>query len=86
MLLEFAIANDLGVSNTWFKKRDSHLISSGHSTQIDYVLYHKSFSSAISNVKVILNEKCAKQMDRRNQEIVGENCVRNDTGELVHTD
>ena len=28
----------------------------------------------------------AKQMDRRSQDIVGENCVRNDAGELALTD
>ena len=32
-----------------------------HSTQFDYILYTKSFSSAISNVKVIPNEECVKQ-------------------------
>ena len=36
-MLEFAIANELRVGNTWFKKRNSHLVtysSGGHSTQI----------------------------------------------------
>ena len=42
-ILEFALANDLRVGNTWFKKRDSYLItySSGdYKTQIDYILFH----------------------------------------------
>ena len=30
--------------------------------------------------------RIAKQMDRRNQDIIGENCVHNDAGELVLTD
>ena len=63
-ILEFAVANGLRVGNTWYKKRDSHLItysSGGHSTQIDYILYPKRFSSAVSNVKVIPNEECVQQ-------------------------
>ena len=64
MILEFALANDLRVGNTWFKKRDSHLItySSGdYKTQIDYILFHKNFSKAVSNVMVIPNEECVQQ-------------------------
>lgn len=56
MMLEFATANGLRVGNTWFKKRDSHLItysSGGNSTQLDYILYRKSFSRAVTNIKVI---------------------------------
>ena len=55
-ILEFATANGLRIGNTWFKKRNSHLItysSGGCSTQLDYILYRKSFSRAVSNVKVI---------------------------------
>ena len=38
------------------------LFNSGdYSTQLDNILYHKSFSSAASNVKVIANEECVKQ-------------------------
>ena len=63
-VLDFATANGLRVGNTWFRKRDSHLItysSGGHSTQLDYILYRKSFSSAVSNVKVIPTEEAAQQ-------------------------
>ena len=63
-ILEFAVANGLRVGNTWFKKSDSHLItynSGDNSTQLDYILYRKNFSSAVSNVKVIPNEECVKQ-------------------------
>ena len=55
-MLEFATANDLRVGNTWFKKRDSHLVtysSGGNQTQIDYILYRRGFSRFVSNVKVI---------------------------------
>ena len=61
---ELSIANGLRVSNTLFKERDSHLFtytSGDHSTQLDYLLYPKNFSSAVSNVKVIPNEECIKQ-------------------------
>ena len=30
--------------------------------------------------------RIAKQMDHRNQDIIGENCVRNNAGELALTD
>ena len=39
-ILEFAIAHDLVVANSFFKKSDAHLItfqSGGHNTQIDFV-------------------------------------------------
>nr|GEV94762.1 hypothetical protein [Tanacetum cinerariifolium] len=42
-ILEFATAHDLVVANSFFKKRDAHLItfqSGGHNTQIDYLLVH----------------------------------------------
>ena len=63
-ILEFAVAHDLLVGNTLFKKRDSHLItySSGNlRTQIDYILYRKSFRGAVRNVKVIPSEECVQQ-------------------------
>ena len=63
-ILEFAVANDLRVGNTWFTKRDSHLItySSGdHRTQIDYILYRRNLSWAVKDVKVIPNEECVQQ-------------------------
>ena len=63
-LLEFALANDLVVGNTCFRKRVSHLVtysSSNHSTQIDYILYRKSFRKAVNDVKVIPTEECVQQ-------------------------
>ena len=63
-LLEFALANDLVVGNTCFRKRVSHLVTysfSNHSTQIDYILYRKSFRKAVKDVKVIPTEECVQQ-------------------------
>lgn len=63
-ILEFAIANELLVGNTLFKKRDSHLItySSGdHRTQIDYILFRRCIRGTVSNVKVIPAEECVQQ-------------------------
>ena len=54
----------VSASETPGSKRETRLItysSGGDSTQIDYILYHKSFSSAVRNVKVIPNEECVKQ-------------------------
>ena len=60
------MANDLVVGNTRFTKRESHLATycSGiHKTQIDFILYHKSFRTAVYNVKVIPSEECAQQLN-----------------------
>ena len=63
-LLEFAMANDLVVGNSVFEKRPKHLVTyqSGEvTTQIDYLLYRRSFRRHVTNVKVILGEECASQ-------------------------
>ena len=63
-LLEFALANDLVVENTCFRKRVSNLVtysSSNHSTQIDYIIFRKSFRKAVNDVKVIPTEECIQQ-------------------------
>ena len=63
-LLEFAVANQLVVSNSWFKKKFENLVtyqSRECKTQIDYILYKRSFRKMISNVKVIVGEECATQ-------------------------
>ena len=62
-LLEFALANDLIVGNTCFRKRESHLViysSSKHSTQIDYMLYRKSFWKAVNDVKTNPTDECVQ--------------------------
>ena len=61
-VLEFAFANELVVGNTWFKKKPKHLVTykSGNAdTQIDFILYRRSFRKQVSNVKVILGEEIA---------------------------
>ena len=63
-ILEFALANDLLVGNTRYIKRDSHLItyhSGDNKSQVDYVLYPRSFRRSVTNVKVIPGEECASQ-------------------------
>ena len=62
-IMEFTFANGLCVTNTSFKKGDRHLItysSDGDSTRIYYILYRKSFNSAVNNVKLIPNEQWIK--------------------------
>ena len=63
-ILEFAFANELVFGNTWFKKKPKHLVtyqSGVAATQIDFILYWRSFRRQVSNVKVILGEECASQ-------------------------
>ena len=63
-VLEFSIANNLVVANSWFKKRSEHLVTyqSGlYSTQIDYMLCKRRLLKYVSNVKVVPGEKCASQ-------------------------
>ena len=52
------------VGNSWFKKRFEHLVtyqSRDCKTQIDYILYKRSFRKMVSNVKVIFGKECATQ-------------------------
>ena len=52
------------VGNTWFKKKPEHLVtyqSGNAATQIDFILYRRSFRKQVSNVKVILGEEWASQ-------------------------
>ena len=63
-LLDFAVAHDLVIGNTLFKKRNSYLItyaSGDHETQVDYILFHKGLRKYIRNVKVIPGEECLTQ-------------------------
>ena len=63
-ILEFAFANELVVGNTWFKKKPEHPVtyqSGNAATQIDFILYRRSFRKQVSNVKVILGEEIAPQ-------------------------
>ena len=52
------------VNNTYFKKRQSHLItyeSGPHSTQISYILSRKEHLKMVKDVKVIPGEECMTQ-------------------------
>ena len=63
-ILKFAMTNNLFVSSTCFMKRESHLVtynSGGSKSQVDFILYRKTFKSMVKNVKVIPGEECALQ-------------------------
>ena len=63
-LLDFASAHDLMVVNTFFNKKDHHLItfqSGGRKTQIDYALVRQGDRSRCRNCKVLPTEKVASQ-------------------------
>jgi hypothetical protein len=63
-ILEFALANDLILGNTCFKKPDKHLItyrSGDAATQIDFILFRKSMRNLVLDVKVIPGEEIALQ-------------------------
>ena len=61
-ILEYALAYDLFLGNTCFKKRDSHLItyrSGNTATQIDFVLFRKSLRKLVMDMKAIPGEEVA---------------------------
>ena len=63
-LLEIAEATDITVVNTWFKKRQSHLItykSGQNETQIDYILVRKEDKRLVMDCKVIPGEPVVTQ-------------------------
>ena len=63
-VLEFSVANNLVVANSWFKKRSEHLVTyqSGlYSPQIDYMLCRRRLLKYVTNLKVISDEECAFQ-------------------------
>ena len=63
-VLEFAVANDFVIGNTFFVKRDSHLITyqSGNAkTQIDFILLRKRNLKMAKDIKVIRSEECVPQ-------------------------
>ena len=58
------MANVLPIGNTWFKKRYSPLITYNSGSPLNPAWLHtlsKSYSSVVSDVKVIPNEECNKQ-------------------------
>ncbi|GJX72808.1 retrovirus-related pol polyprotein LINE-1 [Tanacetum coccineum] len=63
-ILDFATAHDLVVVNSYFKKRDHHLItfqSGGRCTQIDYLLVRRGDLKACKDYKVFPGEACSSQ-------------------------
>ena len=63
-IMEYALAYDLFLGNTCFKKHDSHLItyrSSNTATKIDFVLFYKSLHKLVMDVKDIPGEEAALQ-------------------------
>ena len=63
-ILEYALAFDLLLGNTCFKKRDSHLItykSGNAATQIDFILFPRAMRKHVTDVKVIPGEEVALQ-------------------------
>ena len=63
-ILDFAVANELVIGNTYFVKRDSHLITyqSGNAkTQIDFILLRKKHQKMVRDIKVIPSEECVPQ-------------------------
>jgi len=61
-LIDFAVAYDLAILNTFFKKKDNNTYESGgQETQLDYILYKRSKMSEVRNFKVIKGETAAKQ-------------------------
>ena len=62
--LDFAVAFDLMIANTFFRKRESHLVtfsSRQHSSQIDFVLARKKDKRACLGCKVISGEYVVSQ-------------------------
>ncbi|XP_076900357.1 uncharacterized protein LOC143554507 [Bidens hawaiensis] len=63
-LLDFAVAHDLGILYSFFKKRESHLItfsSWGRNTQIDYILTRQGDRHWWRDCKVIPGETVVAQ-------------------------
>ena len=63
-LLEYALAFDLLLGNTCFKKHDSHLItykSENAATQIDFILFPRAMPRLVTDVKVIPGKEVALQ-------------------------
>ena len=63
-ILDLCAAANLAITNTYFMKPDSHLVTyrSGNScTQLDYILTRFSDLKQVQNVKVIGDEECVNQ-------------------------
>ena len=68
-ILEYALAFDLLLGNTCFKKRDSHLITyklRNIAVQIDFILFCRTMCKLVTDVKVIPG----KELDLQDQLLV----------------
>lgn len=64
MIVEHAKAFDMRIANTFYKKREQHLItyqSGGNKTQIDYILCRRCFRREVRDCKVINGESVTSQ-------------------------
>ena len=62
--IKFPVAHDLVVGNSYFTKKDNHLItyqSGGINSQIDYILVRRSDFKLMRDIKVILGEEVVTQ-------------------------
>jgi hypothetical protein len=63
-ILQTALALDMGICNTYFRKKDEHLItykSGGARAQIDYILTRRTDIARVKNCKVIPGESATAQ-------------------------
>jgi hypothetical protein len=82
-ILNFAIAYDLMVANTFFRKKKSHLItfiSGQHSSQIDFLLTRREERPNCMDCKVISGECVVTQHKLLVADFYFKVCVRRDKG------
>ena len=63
-ILDLCVATDLAVTNTFFRKRNSHLFTCNPgrcATQVHYILVRRTELKLVKNAKVIRNEECIAQ-------------------------
>ena len=63
-VLDFAVANNLVIGNTFFAKRESHLVTYQSGTaksQIDFIMLRKHGLKLAKNIKIIPSEECVPQ-------------------------
>ena len=64
-ILDLCAATDLAVTNTFFRKRNSQLVtynSGGCTTQVDYIPVRRTELKLVKNANVIENEECIPQL------------------------
>ncbi|KAJ1279118.1 hypothetical protein BS78_04G131400, partial [Paspalum vaginatum] len=84
-ILDFAVAYDLMIANTFFRKRESHLVtfSSGHHTsQIDFVLTRREDKRACLDCKVIPASTWIEEENANNMWVKMATCIRKVASEV----